>query len=416
MLVDCNNFYVSCERLFNPKLENKPVIVLSNNDGIVVARSNETKAIGVPMGSPVFKIRHLINKYNINIFSSNYALYADMSQRVMNTLATFTPSIEIYSIDEAFLSLDHTIHHNPEALGHTIRTTVHRWTGIPVSIGIGPTKTLAKIANTTAKRESKYSGVCNSMEAANRESYLKSIPVSDIWGIGRRYSVKLQHHSIRTAYDLAHTPRTWVQKHLTIAGVRTHMELNGTSCIALEDVPKPRAMITSSRSFGKPISSKQTLEEAISSYTAQAAEKLRRDGSIASVIHVYITTSRFHQKRQYSKVAATKIHPPTAYTPHMITHAQKLLSGIYKSGYDYKKAGVILSGIQPARTMQIHMLQPYTPKQQNIMDSLDEINARWGRGTISTAAEGLHKPWGMKRNILSQRFSTSIQELLTITI
>lgn len=445
-LVDANNFYVSCERVFNPKLLGKPVIVLSNNDGIIVARSNEVKDLGIPMGTPVFKIRHLIAKHNIHVFSSNYTLYADMSQRIMNILATFTPDIEIYSIDEAFLRLDHLAERDYLGLGRCIRKQVMQWTGIPVSVGIAQTKTLAKLANTIAKHEKPLSGaakrdkplntiakreittngaakhenhlngVCDftRLSRTKREHFMKSTPVEKIWGIGRQYSKRLNMMGVSTVHDFVQLDPKLIRKYMTVVGYRTWLELNGTSCIELEDHTPDKKQIISSRSFGTPVTNLVPLKEALASYTARAAEKLRSQDSLAAIMHIYITTNYFSNGPQYWKTAAARIHPATAYTPRLIQIAEELLEHIYLNGYRYKKAGIVLSGICPATSAQYYLFSQNSPREPNIMKAVDHINHVWGTGTVRTVAEGLKKNWGMQRTQLSKRFTTVWNEILEI--
>jgi len=456
-LVDANNFYASCERVFNPKLLGKPVLVLSNNDGIVVARSNEVKDLGIPMGKTVFKIRHLIAKHNIHVFSSNYTLYADMSQRIMNILATFTPDIEIYSIDEAFLRLDRLAERDSLrldrlaerdylSLGHRMRKQVMQWTGIPVSVGIAQTKTLAKLANTIAKREkplntiakrekplngvakreitmntiakreTPLNGVCDftRLSRTEREHFMKSTPVEKIWGVGRQYSKKLNMMGVNTVHDFVQLDPKLVRKHMTVVGYRTWLELNGTSCIELEDHTPDKKQIISSRSFGTPITELAPLKEALASYAARAAEKLRSQDGLASIMHVYITTNYFSNSPQYWKTAAARIHPATAYTPRLIQTAEELLEHIYRDGYRYKKAGIVLSGISPATSAQYDLFVRSSPREPNIMKAVDHINHVWGMGTVRTVAEGLKKDWSMQRSQLSKRFTTVWEEVLEV--
>jgi DNA polymerase V len=282
-LIDCNNFYVSCERVFNPKLEGKPVIVLSNNDGCVIARSNESKALGIGMGVPVFKCKDLIKKHKIQVYSSNYTLYADMSQRVMDTLAQFTSDVEVYSIDEAFLSLSEFMSLNLTEYARDIRSTVKRWTGIPVSIGIGSTKTLAKVANKLSKRNPQYGGVFDITSHTQMNELLEQIRVEDIWGIGRQYTKLLNQNGIYTALQLKNASDTWIRKHMSVSGLRTVWELRGISCIPLEEAPPSKKAIISSRSFGRPVESLEELKEAIASYISRASEKLRAQQSVTSV-------------------------------------------------------------------------------------------------------------------------------------
>jgi len=412
-LVDCNNFYVSCERVFNPALEGKPVVVLSNNDGCIIARSNEAKALGIKMGEPAFKVEKFLEKHNVRVFSSNYSLYADMSQRVMETLALFTPDIEVYSIDEAFLSLERMpIRSFPHFAGH-IQTTVKKWTGIPVTVGIAPTKTLAKIANETAKKNPAYKGVLNLIDHPDIDRILGAIDVSDVWGVGRQYTKFLRRHGICTALDLKNASCDWIKKYMTIVGVRTVLELRGISCIEFEDAPPPKKGICASRSFGKKIDSPADLKEALASYVARAAEKLRAQRSVASCLQVYLTTSPFREDAQYYNVATTFLPVATSYTPELIRYAFRMLEKIYKPGYKYHKIAVMLTEIKPQDCLQRDMFvaEEGGGNRQRLMETVDTVNARWGRDTLSYAAGGVQQSWKMRRAKLTPRFTTQWHEL-----
>lgn len=412
-LVDCNNFYVSCERVFNPKLEEKPVIVLSNNDGCVVARSDEVKALGVKMGIPVFKCKDLIKKHRIHVYSSNYALYGDMSQRVMDTLAQFTPDLEIYSIDEAFLSLSGFTSLNLTQYGKHIKNTIKKWTGIPVSIGIGPTKTLAKIANHIAKKNPQFEGVFDITEHPQIDVLLDSIEVADVWGIGYQYSQFLNQNGIYTALQLKNAPDKWIKKHLTVVGLRTVDELRGISCIPLEQVAPPKKGIISSRSFGRPVETLPELKEAVATYVSRAAEKLRSQKSVASCVHVFLTTNRFKDEPQYSNYATFWLPIPTAYTPDLIHYAHQNLGKMFKPGYRYKKAGIMLTGILSQQQVQLNLITPsYHPSREKIlMKTIDQINARWGSDTVKYAVAGIQRLWKMRQSKKSPRFTTHWKEI-----
>ncbi|MFH1379381.1 MAG: Y-family DNA polymerase [bacterium] len=419
-LVDCNNFYVSCERVFNPKLTGKPVIVLSNNDGCVVSRSNEAKALGIKMGTPAFKCEDLIIKHGIKVYSSNYALYGDMSSRVMNTLKSFSPAIEIYSIDEAFLSFDGFLHKNLTMYGQQIRRTVAQWTGMPVSIGIGPTKTLAKIAGKLAKRIPEYNGVFDITNHPDIDVLLDSIDVSDIWGVGYQYTNMLKRYGIRTALQLISLPDRWIQKHMTIMGLRMVKELKGISCIALEDMASPKKAILSSRSFGMPITARFHLAEAIALHASRAAEKLRFQGSAASLLQVFITTDPFKKEEaQYFNCVSVHLPVPTAYTAELIKHAHYGLKKIFRSGFKYRKGGVILTGIVPHDQIQLNLFVASGPKQYNqrksLMQAIDAINMQWGNDSVKYAATGVNQqPWQMKQTMRSPRFTTVLSEILKV--
>jgi len=416
MLVDCNNFYVSCERVFNPALEGKPTIVLSNNDGCVVARSNEVKELGILRGTPLFKCEDLVKKHQINVFSSNYTLYADMSGRVMNILEQFTPQLEIYSIDEAFLSIaglegEALVHY-----GQNIKQTVERWTGIPVTVGIGTSKTLAKIAAKIAKGKS---GVCSLVAHPQIDEILTNFAVADIWGIGSQYTARLKRYGILNAKQLRDAPDRWVKKQLTIMGLRTVRELRGIPCFPLEEIPPPRKGIVSSRSFGQPVTELGELREAVASYAARAGEKLRAQGSIAGYLTVFVSTNPYQEHHsQYANAASLCLPMATANTRELISYATKLLESIYKSGYIYKKAGVVLNEIRPESNPQLSLFIPPEPWQQNrkLTQLMDGINARWGRDTIHYGAQGINQRWQLRRDYLSQRYTTRWDELPEVKI
>ncbi|MGC9324223.1 MAG: Y-family DNA polymerase [Desulfomonilia bacterium] len=405
-LVDCNNFYVSCERVFNPSLEGKPVVVLSNNDGCIIARSNEAKTIGIRMGHPLFQCEDLVKRHCIHVFSSNYSLYGDMSSRVMSTLSLFTPEMEVYSIDEAFLSLE-GLSPEPEEYARIISRTVKKWVGIPVSIGIGPSKTLAKAAARAAKKGPARDGVFDISPC--REKTLSGIDVEDVWGVGRRYARFLRRHGIVSALDLARAPDSWVKKHLTIEGLRTVMELRGTPCISLENSPAPKKAIMCSRSFGRKVYSLEELQEAAAAYTSRAAEKLRWQGSAASFIQTLLIEFPFNNG--FPKCSVSSLHIPvaTAYTPELVRYAKTLLERIYKPGPAYRKVGVLLGGIVPRGQVQANLFHESRegPRELSLMKTLDSINRRWGRGAILYASSGFSRPWWMRQTRRSARFTTS---------
>jgi len=412
-LVDCNNFYVSCERVFNPGLESKPVIVLSNNDGCVVARSNEVKKLGVIMGTPAFKCRDLIKKYDVKVFSSNYALYGDMSQRVMETLSQFTPEMEIYSIDEAFLSLTGFTTLNLTDYARHIRTTVRKWTGIPVSIGIGSSKTLAKIANKIAKKNSEHEGIFDIHNNPEINRLLDGLDVADIWGIGDKYAKFLIRHGICTALQLRNADDEFIRDNMTVVGLRIVHELRGVSCILLETVHQPRKGIVSSRSFGRPVKTLAELRESVADYMASAAERLRGQKSVASFIHVFIATNRFKNEPQYSNFITQRLPVPTASTQDLITYAMLNLLKIYRPGYRYKKAGVMLTGIMSDNQAQLDLFTPfkYKANRKIIMGVMDEINNRWGSDTVQFATAGIGQLWQMRQSRKTPRFTTQWGEI-----
>ena len=414
-LVDSNNFYVSCERVFNPKLKGKPVIVLSNNDGCAVARSEEAKSL-IPMGAPAFKYQDVIRKHNIQVFSSNYTLYADMSHRVMSTLAQFTPEMEVYSIDEAFLSLTGFSHLNLTEYAKEIKATVMKWTGIPISIGIAPTKTLAKIANKLAKKNPMCGGVLDLTNHPRLDDFLSSVKVEDVWGIGIRYTKLLNRNGIFTALDLKNASDAWIKKNMTVMGLRTVWELRGTPCIQ-DEIDEPNKQIIRSRGFGRPVDNLQDLKEAITFHTTRAAEKLREQKCIASHISTFIETNRFKTDApQYSRIAGYYLPEPTAYTPLLIKYALNNLERIYKEGYRFVKAGVMLMGIVPEDQVQLNLLEPVRPIERDrvLMKAVDKINVSWGSNTVKYASSGLEQEWRMRRAKLSPRYTTNWEEMLQV--
>lgn len=411
-LVDCNNFYASCERLFNPKLAGQPIVVLSNNDGCVVARSNETKALGITMGVPEFQIRSLLQAHHVQVFSSNYRLYGDLSQRVMETLEQFSPDLEIYSIDEAFLSLAGFERRNLTDYGRTIRKTVKQWTGLPVSVGIAETKTLAKLANRIAKRTSDQDGVFDLLACPDREALLNGVAVGDVWGIGPNSARLLTQRGITTALQLREADEPWIRKHLGVVGLRVVAELRGQSCLALEDCPPPKQGITYSRAFGRSVSTLAEMEEAVSSYVSRAAEKLRGEGLAATVLTVFIMTNAFTEEPQYRNSVTCALPVGTDSTSELIRAALKGLRRIYRDGYRYKKAGVMCTALVPTGQVQPDLFDQHDrPRSKRLMTALDAINDRWGAGTLQYAASGLTKAWKTQCHQRSPAYTTDWDEL-----
>jgi len=404
-LVDCNNFYASCERIFNPSIEGKPVVVLSNNDGCIIARSNEAKALGIKMGEPLHQCQTLIAKNKVHVFSSNFPLYGDLSARVMGTLATFTPEMEVYSIDEAFLDLT-GIPENLTEYGRIIRKTVKRWVGIPVSIGIAPTKTLAKAAAKLVKKRSEYQGV---FDITDHIETLADIDVGDVWGVGWQYTKLLRRHGILTALDLRNAPASWVRKHMTVVGLRIVMELRGTSCIPLDEGEQPKKSIMCSRSFGRKVYTLDELKEAVAAYTSRVSEKLREQNSAASIIQVMLIEFPFNDGHPRTHFCSTTIPVATSYTPDLIRYAKALLERVYRKGPAYRKAGVMLSGICQRGQVQMNLFHTSREGEQELklMQTVDEVNRRWGRGTLIHASSGFARPWWMRQTRRSPQFTTS---------
>ncbi|MDQ4121923.1 MAG: Y-family DNA polymerase [Acidobacteriota bacterium] len=411
-LVDCNNFYVSCERVFARELKNRPVVVLSNNDGCVIARSEEAKALGIKMGTPFFHIDYLIDKENLVVFSSNYILYGDMSSRVMDALSYFTPEIEIYSIDEAFLNLDQ----EKQAFfkkAEEIRKSLDKWVGIPVSIGIAQTKTLAKIANRVAKRDKL--GVFELADEKLQTEVLKEIPITDVWGIGYNSAKKLKALGITNAFGLKNLDRRWAKSLLTVVGARIVEELNGNVCLPLELIPPPKKSITCSRSFGTLTDNFDYLKEALDSYLIRTCEKMRRQKLTANAVTVFLTTNRFSKTPQYSNSLTIELANATNSTLELREWAKRALLQIYKEGYLYKKVGVILLGLQPecSETIRLYNQSNYE-KDKRLMTALDKISQKFGRDTIRLGVQRNTKNWQMKAERKSQRYTTCLKEILTI--
>ena len=393
-LVDCNNFYASCEKLFAPELAGIPVVVLSNNDGCVVARSAEAKALGLPMGQPWFKVRDLARRHGIVAFSSNYALYADMSNRVVETLAQFSPDIEVYSIDESFLGLDGFAAAPLAKYGRTIRERIRQWLGLTVCVGIAPSKTLAKLANHCVKKDLAGSdGVCDfaAMPAADLDALLARIDVGETWGVGRRLTPRLHAMGIRTVKALRDADPSLLRRRFSVVLERTARELRGISCLALEDVASDRRQILCSRSFGQRIYALQDLQEAVTSHVCRAAEKLRGQESLAGMVTVSIRTSPFNPgEPHYQKVLTATLPEATADSRTLTGVALGLLGQSYRAGYAYRKAGVMLSDIRPRQLPQPTLFSAMDDDDEacRLMQTLDRINSRWGRGTLRLASEG----------------------------
>ncbi len=414
-MVDCNNFYVSCERVFDPSLEGRPVVVLSNNDGCVIARSNEAKALGIGMGEALFKRRAFFDRNGVRIFSSNYALYGDMSARVMRVLAGFSAEMERYSIDEAFLRLRGLSPERLAELAGRIRRTVGRWTGIPVCVGVAPTKTLAKIANRLAKKTPDSGGVWMLDDPVDIEARLAGLAAGEVWGIGSRYARFLHGQGIDTALQLARADRAWVQRHLTVTGLHTAMELNGVACIPFEENPPPARSLMCSRSFGKKVADRGGLEEALSANVQRAAAKLRTRGLAAGAVQVWIESSRFRPEEYFANSACLALAAPTLCTFVLQAAALQMLRGLYRPGPAYHKTGVLLLDLAPETGRQLSLFE--APSERNrraarLMQAMDRINAEHGRGTLALAASGLGpRPWHMRQERRSRRYTTRWAEI-----
>ncbi len=414
-LVDCNNFYVSCERVFQPRLKNTPVVVLSNNDGCVVSRSNEAKALGIKMAVPAHEVRDIIVRNKVAVFSSNYTLYADMSARVMASLQKFVPDMEIYSVDEAFLNLSGMEYYDLEEYGRAITETVTRNTGLPVSMGIAPTKTLAKLANHYAKKFSKYENVCVIDSQEKMIKALRITPIGEIWGIGRRINRFLEKNDVYTAYDFTCKSRAWVRKHLTVTGERTWLELKGEPCIDLEAMPADKKQICTSRMFGIPQTSIEGISEAITLYASICAEKLRKQKSCAVSLLVLLSAKNIRQEeyRYYSKVI--KLPVPTSDTSEIVKYALVALRSICREGYRYKKGGVIITEIADDKAIQMNLFDNKDrTKSQSLMKVLDKLNSGYINNKITLASQGTNNIWKHKQEHLSPCYTTKLNDIITI--
>ena len=414
-LLDCNNFYASCERVFNPSLNGVPVVVLSNNDGCVIARSAEAKALGIPMGEPAYKLKELIEQHHVAVFSSNYVLYGDMSGRVMSILSSFVPEMEVYSIDEAFLHFDGFEKIDLKEYGTKIVQTVTRGTGIPVSLGVAETKTLAKAANRFAKKYPAYKGVCIIDSDEKREKALKLLAIEDVWGIGRRISKKLHYYSINTAWDFTQRSKSWIRHTLGVNGERTWLELRGVPCLEM-DRPASKKSICTSRSFGERLTTYEPVAEAVANFAASCAEKLRRQHSQAAVLMVFLHTNPFAENQpQYSNQVVVQLPVPTSDTPELIRYALRGLKSIFAEGYRFKKAGVIVSEITPERPMQLNLFDDRDrEKFQKVMLVMDSLNASYGRQKVKIAAQGFDRKWKLKNEKLSPCYTTRLSDVVEV--
>ncbi len=414
-LVDCNNFFASCERVFRPDLNHKPIAVLSNNDGCVIARSNEVKALGVPMGAPAFKYKHLFEQHQIHVFSSNYALYGDMSSRVMRLLAEYTPDLEIYSIDEAFLKLDGFEHFDLQTYGLAIKKRVDKGTGIPISVGIAPTKSLAKVANRIAKKfPEKTKGVYIIETETQRLKALKWLKIEDVWGIGRRYAKKLNYFGIRTAYDFTLQSDDWVKRNFSIVGLRLKKDLLGEPVIELEHVATKKSIATT-RSFDYTYSDLKTISERVSTFAVSCAEKLRQQQTACTTILVFLQTNRHKANvTQYNPQIVVKMPYPSNSSIDIVKFAIKGLKQIYRPNFQYKKAGVVVMNIVPEQNRQLNLFHSPNPKHQKLMKAVDQLNQTIGYQKVKLACQDLGRTWKMRQEKLSPRYTTQLNEVIKI--
>ena len=412
-LLDCNSFYVSCERLFNPKIRKKPVVVLSNNDGCIISRSNEAKTLGIKMGEPYFKARNIIVKNNVQVFSSNYSLYGDISRRVMRTLKRFNSEIEVYSIDEAFLDLSNFSDDEVDDVGKEVRSVVLQWTGMPTSIGIAKTKTLSKIANHIAKKEK--SGVVSLIGIEDIDSILEKVKIEDVWGVGRQLTKFYIKNDIYNAKQLKNISNAWIKKSSSVLSSRTAMELRGIPCIDLEIQDSKRKSCVVSRSFGKKVEIFQELKESVTNYCLNASEKIRSESLIAKSITVFLKTSPFQNRGIYYSNSKTIDFPiATDNSIEIVKAAINGLKDIFKRGYKYQKTGVILSGLSNSENKNNLFSSSKDEKIKSLMRSIDSANCRYGRSALSLASGGINKKWNIRRKHSSKIDTADFRCLPTI--
>ena len=417
-LADCNNFYCSCERVFHPDLRDKPVIVLSNNDGCVVARSEESKKLGIKMGVPFYQIRDLVEKNNVAVFSSNYNLYGDMSRRVMSLLSSFFPKINIYSIDEAFIDLSEIedIDYLLE-ISHKAVKSIYKGVGIPISLGIAPTKTLAKMASVFAKKHKGYNGVCIIDTDEKREKALKLFPVGDVWGIGRKHSKRLEYNGIKTAWDFTQKSEGWVRREMSITGLRTWKELRGVSCIEDEDALYKKSICTS-RSFpNHGLNRVEDVEEAVANFAAQCSKKLREQHTVCQSIIVFAYTSRFRDEMPRNYIhEIINLDVPTNDIQEIVSKSVQALKRNWKTGtYYYKKAGVVVCNISSDNVVQGSLFDTVDREKQSALSKIvDEINLRNGRDTVRVAVQGYNNNWHIKNEYISKQYTTNIKDILVV--
>lgn len=414
-LVDCNNFYASCERVFQPKLRNVPIVVLSNNDGCVIARSNEAKALGVGMGDPAFKLKDVFKQNNIKVFSSNYALYGDMSGRVMSILSEFSPDVEVYSIDEAFIKFDGFEKFDLLEYGLKIKQKVEKSTGIPISVGVAPTKALAKAANRIAKKfPVRTEGVYVMQTEEQIEKGLKWLKIGDVWGIGRKHSKRLESIGVKNAFDFINLSDLWVKNKMSVVGLRLKRDLSGISTLDLDDFNSKKSIATT-RTFSKNLSNFEDIKERVVTFASSCAEKLRKQNSACNTLVLFLITNP-HRKDlpQYYKNTALELPFPTNSTIEIAKFAVILLKRIFKEGYLYKKAGIIVMNFTPIEQIQLNIFENSNPKHKKLMETMDIINSKTGKHTIKLAGQNIQKTWIMRQESLSPRYTTNIDDILKI--
>jgi DNA polymerase V len=413
-IVDCNSFFASCERAFNPELINKPLAILSNNDGCVIARSSEAKALGIPMGAPLFKYKEIIIEKNIQIRSSNYSLYGDMSERVMKLLETFSPDVEVYSIDEAFLKLPKTDDY--QKVGLTIKNYIYQCTGIPVSVGIAPTKALSKAANNIVKKfPEKTNGYYVIDTEEKRIKLLKWFPVKDIWGIGQGNGKRLHNKGVQTAYEFTKLTDDWVKRNMSIVGLRLKKDLEGEPTILLEDELQDKKVIATTRSFEYTFSDKENMKERIATFASRCAEKLRMQDSSCNIIMVYLKSDRNKQNESQYRASRTLTLPYATNSILTINqYAQKALNKIFKPGIKYKRAGVLLMGLMKTDALQLDLFKNEDPKHLHLMATMDTLNNKYGGRKIKMANQDLQRTWKMRQAHLSPEYTTKFSDIIKL--
>ena len=415
-LIDCNNFYVSCERVFNPSLEKKPVVVLSNNDGCAISRSNEAKALGIPMGAPAFKFEKIFREHNVKVFSSNFPLYGDMSSRVMNILSTFTPNIEIYSIDEAFLKFEGFDNYDLESYCQNIKNMVLKWTGIPISVGVAPTKALAKVANRISKKfPKKTNGVYLINSNEKKVKALKWLKIQDVWGIGFKHTERLKNIKINTAYNFINLEDNWIRKNMSIVGLRLKKELEGKSVLDLEEIRSTKKAIATTRSFEGTISDYEELKERISTFAICCAEKLRYQNSNCNSIYVFIRSNKFQKnKKQYRNGILMNIPFSTNSNIIINKYAIEGLKKIFRCEINYKKAGVILMNLSSSNNYQFNLFENENSRDNYLMKTIDKIQKKQGQSKVKLASQDLRKRWKMKQEKLSPNYTCKLNEIINV--
>lgn len=415
-LIDCNNFYASCERVFAPHLNGKPLVVLSNNDGCAIARSNEAKALGIPMGAPAFEFEQLFRKHKVHVFSANFSLYGNMSKRIMRILSEYSPEIEIYSIDEAFLKLKGFECFNLLDYGYAIRKRVTQGTGIPISVGIAPTKALSKVANRIAKKYVQTRGVYLIDTEEKRIKALKWLAIEDVWGIGRRYALRLREQGVQTAYDFTQLSDAWVQKQFSIVGLRLKRDLSGIPTLDLEDI-QAKKNIATTRSFEKNITKIEDLKERIATFAVSCSEKLRKQKSCCKMLMVFLRTNGFRKDLpQYSRSSIIKLPFPSNSSIELVEFACIALESIFVAGYSYKKAGVLIMDFIPENQVQLSLFENSNPKHGSLMQVIDKVNNRFGQQKIRLSIQDQKRVWKMKQEKLSPCYTTRIQDIITIKV